>query len=101
MLWANIIDFVNDVWPLIQVIFKQTDLVKVAIKAIDKVREEMGDKPEETNQLIKILNSKNMYHLDEMGIEDRIGTIIEINKILTKRNLILNAKASKLILIDL
>ena len=29
-LWANIIDFVNDIWPSIQVIFEQNDLVKEA-----------------------------------------------------------------------
>jgi len=34
MLWANIIDSVNDIWPSIQVIFEQTELVKVAIEAI-------------------------------------------------------------------
>lgn len=40
--------------------------------------------------MITLLNSKNRYQLDELGIEDRIGTIIEINKTLTKRNLMLN-----------
>ena len=30
MLWANIIDSVNDIWPSIQVIFGQKELVKVA-----------------------------------------------------------------------
>ena len=34
MLWANIIDFINDIWPSIQVIFGKTELVKVAIEAI-------------------------------------------------------------------
>lgn len=90
MLWANIIDFVNDVWPFIQVIFMQTVLLKVATEAIHKTIEELGDKPEEANQLIAFLNNKNRYQLDELGIEDRTGTIIEIKKILTKRNLMLS-----------
>jgi len=34
MLWANIINFVNDIWSSIQVIFEQTKLVKVATEAI-------------------------------------------------------------------
>jgi len=34
ILWANIIDSINDVWPLIQVIFEQIELVKVVIEAI-------------------------------------------------------------------
>lgn len=52
--------------------------------------EELGDKPEEANQLITFLNSKNRYQLDELEIEDKIGEIIEIKKVLTKRNLMLN-----------
>jgi len=28
LLWANIIDSVNDIWPSIQVIFEQIDLIK-------------------------------------------------------------------------
>ena len=46
MLWANIIDYVNDVWPSLQVIFEQTELVKVATKEIYKTMGELGDKPE-------------------------------------------------------
>ena len=30
ILWANITQSINDVWPSIQVIFEQIDLVKVA-----------------------------------------------------------------------
>ncbi len=62
----------------------------MATKVIHKIRKELGDKHEEANQLITLLNNKNMDQLDELGIEDRIGTIIEIKKFLTKRNLILN-----------
>ena len=90
ILWTNIIDYINDVLPSIQVIFEQTELVKVATKAIHKTMEELRDKPEEANQLIEFLNSRNRYQLEELEIDDRIGTIIEIKKVLTKRNLMLN-----------
>lgn len=90
MLWSNIIDSFNDIFPLIQVIFQYTKLVKVATKGIQNTRGDLGDKLEEASQLIKLLNNKNMYQLDELGTEDRIGTIIEIKKVLTKRNLMLN-----------
>ena len=49
MLWANIIDYVNDIWPSIQAIFEQTKLVRVATEAIQKVREDLGDQPEDAN----------------------------------------------------
>jgi len=90
MLWANIIDSVNDIWPSIEVIFEQIELVKVATEAIQKVKEELGNQPEEANQLIHFLNSKNKYELDELGVEDITETIIKIKKVLSKRNLMLN-----------
>jgi len=90
ILWANIIDSINDVWPSIQIIFEQTELVKMATEAIHKTVEELRNKPEEANQLITFLNSKNKYQLDELEIEDRIATIIDIKKVLAQRNLMLN-----------
>lgn len=90
MLWANIIDHVNDIWPSIQVIFEQIKLVKVATKAIQKVREELGDQLEDANQLIHLLNSKNRYELHELGVQDRTEVILEIKKVPSKRNLMLN-----------
>jgi len=40
--------------------------------------------------MIDFLNSRNRHWLEELEIEDRIATIIEIKKFLTKRNLMLN-----------
>jgi len=60
------------------------------MEAIQKTKEELGDKPEEANKLIDFLNSRNKYQLDALEIEDRTTTILEIKKVLTKRNLMLN-----------
>lgn len=59
-------------------------------EVVHKRREEFGDMPKATNLLITFLNNKNRYQLDEIEIDDRIATIIEIKKVLTKRNLMLN-----------
>ena len=37
-LWANIIDSVNYIWPSIQVIFEQIDLIKQATEAIKRFK---------------------------------------------------------------
>lgn len=99
------IDSINDVWPSIQVIFEQTELAKVAREAIHKTMEELGENPEEANQLITFMNCRKRYLLDEKEIEDRTRTIIEINKVLPKRKLMLNleknARVSKQTLIYL
>jgi len=89
-LWANIIDSVDDILPSIQVIFEQNDLVKEATKAIQRVNAELGDTLEEATRIIQFLNSKNNYELQELDINDRTGTILEVKKVLTKRNLMMN-----------
>jgi len=60
------------------------------MEAIQKTKEKLGDKLEEANQLIDFLNSRNRCQLDELEIQDRTATIIEIKKVLSKRNLMLN-----------
>jgi len=90
ILWTNIIDSINDIWSFIQIIFEQTELVKLATEAIKKTREELVEKPEETTQLINFFNSKSKQHLEQWDIEDMSGTILEIKKVLTKKNLMLN-----------
>ena len=60
------------------------------MEVIQKTKEELRDKHEEANQLIDFLNNKNKYQLDALEIEDRTTTILEIKKVLTKRNLMLN-----------
>ena len=62
-LWANIINSVNDIWPSIQVIFEQNDLVKEAGEAFQRVRAKLGNKPKEASRIIQFLNSKNKYEL--------------------------------------
>lgn len=40
-----------------------------------------------TNKLIKILNSRNRYELEELGVVDRKATILQVKKVLTKKRL--------------
>ena len=58
-LWKKIIESINDVWPSIQVIYEQKDLLKETQEEIHKTKEELGDKPKQALELIKFLNSKN------------------------------------------
>jgi len=46
--------------------------------------------PEEATRLINFLNNKNKYQLEELGIEDRTGTILEVKRVLAKRSLMQN-----------
>ena len=46
-LWNKIIEAINDVWPSIQVIFEQRDLLKATLAEIHKTKDELGTKPEQ------------------------------------------------------
>jgi hypothetical protein len=78
-----------EIWPFIQIIFEQHELVQKAREAIGKIREELGERPTEATELIRFLNSKNKQELEEMEIEDRTKTILEVKKVLTKKGLML------------
>lgn len=87
-IWMNIIDFMNDIWPSIQIIFEQKKLVEKATKTIMQGRETFGEMPTEASNIIRFLNSMSKYELEELGISGRATTILEVKKVLTKRNLI-------------
>lgn len=46
----------------------------------------MGKKPEEASGMIKVLNSKTRKQLQEMNTPDRTTTILELKKVLVKKN---------------
>lgn len=87
ILWTNIINSINDIWSSIQIMFEQIYLVKFALQDIEKTKEELGGKPKEAIRLINFLNNRNMYRLEQLNIEDRTRTILEIKKLFTKRSL--------------
>ena len=64
--------------------------MKEATKSIERVKAELGDMPEESTRIIHFLNSKNKYELQELDVPNRTGTILEVKKVLTKRNLMMN-----------
>ena len=60
-----------EIWPLIQIGFEQHELVQKAREAIGKIREKLGDKPTETTELIRFLNSKTKQELKALEIKDK------------------------------
>jgi hypothetical protein len=45
--------------------------------------------PIEATKIIKFLNSKTKEELEDLKIEDRMETILEVKRVLTKRGLML------------
>jgi oligoendopeptidase F len=82
----------NEIWPMIQIMFEQNELVHRSKQDIEKIRSELGEMPTQANEIIKFLNSKTREELEELRIEDRIETILEVKRVLTKRGLMLHLK---------
>jgi hypothetical protein len=79
----------NEIWSMIQIMFKKNELVQRSQQAIEKIRAELGEMPIEAVEIIKFLNSKTREELEDLKIEDRIETILEVKRVLTKRGLML------------
>ena len=78
----------NVIWPSIQIIFEQKELIEKTTETIVQGMEKLGEMPTKVANIIRFLNSKSRYELEEVGVSDRIATILEVEKVLTKRNLI-------------
>jgi hypothetical protein len=88
-IWVDINKSMSEIWPSIQIIFEQHELVQKARGEIEIIKEELGERPTEASELIIFINSKNKQELEELEIEDRTDTILEIKKVLTKKGLML------------
>jgi len=90
ILWANISESISNIWRSIQIIYEQIDLIAVAQVEIQRARNLLGHKPEQTNRLVHFLNNKTKEELEALDIRDMIGTIITIKRVLTMRTLMKN-----------
>jgi hypothetical protein len=87
--WMDITKSINEIWPMIQIMFEQNELVQRSKQAIEKIKVELGDMPTQENEIIKFLNSKTREELEELKTEDKTDTILEVKRVLTKRGLML------------
>jgi hypothetical protein len=69
--------------------FEKNELVQRSKQAIEKIRSELGEMHTQANEIIKFLNSKTREEPEEMRIEDRTDTILEVKRVLTKRQMML------------
>jgi hypothetical protein len=87
--WTNITKSINEIWPMIQIMFEKNELVQRSKQAIKKIRVELGYRQTQANDIIEFLNSKTREELEELKIEDITETILEVKRVLTKRGLML------------
>ena len=61
---------ITEIWPSIQIISEQEELMRRSKTVIEEVREMLGDKPSEETPLIKVFNSKTKEELEELQIAE-------------------------------
>jgi DNA repair ATPase RecN len=63
-IWMDINNSMAEIWPFIQMIFEQHALVQTARTTIEKIREDLGERPTEATEFIRFLNSKTKQELE-------------------------------------
>jgi DNA gyrase/topoisomerase IV subunit A len=71
IMWTNISKSINEIWPMVQIMFEQNELLERSKQAVEKIRMDLGDMPTQANEIIRFLNSKTREELEELKIEDR------------------------------
>jgi hypothetical protein len=53
-IWMDISKSINEIWPMVQIMFEQHELVLRSRQAIDKIKGELGEMPTEANEIIRV-----------------------------------------------
>jgi hypothetical protein len=91
-IWMDISKSINQIWPMVQIMFEQHELVLRSKQAIDRIKGELGEMPTEANEIIRFLNLETKEDMENLKIEDRIETILEVKRVLNQRGLMLQSE---------
>ena len=69
-IWTDISNSINEIWPMVKIMFEQHHLVLKSREAIDKIRKKLDEMPSAANEIIKFLNSKTKEELENLKVED-------------------------------
>jgi len=89
IIWEEIIESIKDIWPYSRIFFYQKDLLEKSQEPIETISNQLEDMREISTDIVMFLNSQDNYELQELGIDDRTSTILEVKRVITKKNLIL------------
>lgn len=70
-IWREINETMTEIWPSIEIIFEQEELVQRSKEVIGEVKENLGQKLGEASTLIRILNSMTKEELEEFEIPNK------------------------------
>jgi hypothetical protein len=69
-IWIDISKSINEIWPMVKIMFEKHDLVLKSLQAINRIKTKLGEMPSVANEIIKFLNSKTKEELEDLKVED-------------------------------
>ena len=86
-IWNSISENITDLWSTVQIIFEKEELVQNVKVAFEKTKIEIENRVIKSNRIIKMWNSKTQEEFEELEIQDKTCTIMEVKRVLTNKNL--------------
>jgi hypothetical protein len=62
-IWMDIPKSINEIWPMVQIMFDKNELVLRSRQSIDKTKGDLGEMPTQANEIIRFMNLKNKEEL--------------------------------------
>jgi hypothetical protein len=75
-------------WKSFIIMEEEASLARKVEKEVETAEPELGNKTKSVNKIIKVLKSKKKEELNQIWVKDRMSMIREVEKFLSKRNLI-------------
>jgi hypothetical protein len=92
VIWDNISTQVSNNWSQFSLIGDELELLTSAKKDITRTTNELENKPDLANEIIKFLNNRTKEKLKDLNVIDRTNIVIDSKKVLTKRRLMKNVE---------
>ena len=94
-IWQNINVNIAYMWPSIQITFEQEEIVQIVKTTIQNIEPDLEHRPEEAQRIITLLNSNTKDELEDVNIPDRTQTTMEVKRVLSKNNLMIQLEKCK------
>ena len=93
IIWYQISEEIRRFWKHFVIIGDEYKLASDTQENIKFILEQLNDKPQIVNNVVKFPNSKSWNELKSLGVPNRTSIIMEASKVLVKKNLVQQAPA--------
>jgi hypothetical protein len=92
IVWDNIATTIFKKWAYFSLVQDEIVLFIVSFLKIKKITNELENKTEMANEIIKFLNGKTKQELKELNVTDRKKKFMDVIRVLTKKRILHNVE---------